>query len=296
MRTEWIDLGTVINSAIETSRPVIDAHRQELMVDRPCEPVYVNADPVRLAQVFSNLVNNAAKFMDAGGQIHLSAEQQGNEAVISIKDRGVGLAAGMLPHIFEIFWQASPALERSHGGLGVGLSLARGIVELHGGRIEARSQGLGHGSEFIVHLPVVNDPAQTLPVRPDEPLRGGKVRRVLIVDDVKDNADSLAALLKTLGHDVHVVYGGAAAIQVASKLRPDAVLLDIGMPDIDGLEVCTYLRRQPWGQSMLIVALTGWGQESDRARTEEAGFDHHLIKPAELSALTKLLHAANGIH
>jgi len=296
MRTEWIDLGTVINSAIETSRPVIDAHRQELTVDRPCEPVYVNADPVRLAQVFSNLVNNAAKFMDAGGQIHLSAEQQGNEAVISIKDRGMGLADGMLPHIFEIFWQASPALERSHGGLGVGLSLARGIVELHGGRIEAHSQGLGHGSEFIVHLPVVNDPAQTLPVRPDEPLRGGKVRRVLIVDDVKDNADSLAALLKTLGHDVHVVYGGAAAIQVANKLRPDAVLLDIGMPDIDGLEVCTYLRRQPWGQSILIVALTGWGQESDRARTEEAGFDHHLIKPAELSALTKLLHAANGMH
>ena len=176
---------------------MIDAHRQELTVDRPRDPVYVNADPVRLAQVFSNLVNNAAKFMDAGGQIRFSAGRQGNEAVISIKDGGVGLAAGMLPHIFEIFWQASPALERSHGGLGVGLSLARGIVELHGGRIEARSQGLGHGSEFIVYLPVASDPAQTPAARPDELLQGGKVRRVLIVDDVKDNADSLAELLKT---------------------------------------------------------------------------------------------------
>jgi PAS domain S-box-containing protein len=296
LRTEWIDLGTVINSAIETSRPVIDAHRQELSVDRPSEPIYVNADPMRLAQVFSNLVNNAAKFMDAGGLIRLSAERQGNEAVVSIKDRGVGMEAGMLPHIFEIFWQASPALERSHGGLGVGLSLARGIIELHGGRIEARSRGPGHGSEFIVYLPVASDPARLPSARPDEPLAGGKARRVLIVDDVKDNADSLAALLKTLGHEVHVVYGGAAAIAAANTLRPDAVLLDIGMPDIDGLQVCTHLRRQPWGKSMLIVALTGWGQEGDRTRTEEAGFDHHLIKPAELSALTKLLHAANVTH
>jgi PAS domain S-box-containing protein len=294
LRKEWIDLGTVIDGAIETSRPVIDAHEHRLLVDKPVEPVYVDADPVRLAQVFSNLINNAAKFMSAGGVIRLTAACQAAEAIVRVEDRGVGLEAGVLPHIFEMFWQVSPALERSHGGLGIGLSLARGIVELHGGRIEAHSPGLGMGSAFIVRLPVVSDPARVAAVRPDKPLMAGQVRRVLIVDDVKDNADSLALLLQALGHEVHAIYDGAGAVELASALHPDAVLLDLGMPGMDGYQVCRHLRRQPWGKSMLIVALTGWGQENDRARTEAAGFDHHLIKPADLGVLSRLLHATHG--
>ena len=296
LRKEWVDLAVVIDSAIETSRPAIDARRHELTMERPVEPIYVDADPVRLAQVFSNLINNAAKFMDPGGEIRLKANRRGNAAVVSIKDRGMGLTPTMLPHIFEIFWQASSALEHPHGGLGIGLSLAQGIVELHGGHIEAHSDGLGQGSEFHVHLPVVSDPAQTLTVRSDEALAADRIRRVLIVDDVKDNADSLAALLAALGHQVHAVYDGATAIRVANTVRPDVVLLDLGMPGIDGLEVCRHLRRQPWGKAILMVALTGWGQEGDRVRTEDAGFDHHIIKPAELKLLTSLLHGTSGSH
>ena len=294
LRREWIDLGTVIDSAIETSRPVIDAHTHLLIVDKPIDPVYVDADPVRLAQVFSNLVNNAAKFMNAGGEIRLSAACQGNEAIVRVEDRGVGLEAAVLPHVFEMFWQASPPVERSHGGLGIGLSLARGILELHGGRIEAHSPGPGQGSEFVVRLPMVSDAARLAVTRSEKPLAMGRSRRVLIVDDVRDNADSLAELLKALGHEVHAAYGGAQAVELASTVRPDAVLLDLGMPEMDGYQVCRQLRRQPWGGSMLIVALTGWGQENDRARTEDAGFDHHLIKPADLSALSRLLHTTNA--
>ncbi len=293
LRKEWVDLATVIASALETSRPVIDAHRHELTVDGPRETTYVDADPVRLAQVFSNLVNNAAKYMEGSGHIRITTERQGNEAVISIGDEGMGMAPDVLPHIFEIFWQASPALERSHGGLGIGLSLARGIVELHGGRIEARSSGLGQGSEFIVRLPLVGDAAQALSVRPGELLVAGRSRRVMIVDDVRDNADTLAVLLRTLGHEVHSVYDAEQAIEVADRVRPDAVLLDIGMPRLDGFEVCRQLRQQPWGKTLLIVAVTGWGHESDRARTEDAGFDHHLIKPADLRSLTTLLNAGS---
>jgi PAS domain S-box-containing protein len=293
LRTEWIDLGTLIDGAIETSRPLVDAQRHELTVAKPIEPVYVDGDPVRLAQVFSNLINNAAKFMDPGGQIHVSAERQGNAAIVTVKDQGVGLDVEMLPHIFEIFWQASSTLQRSHGGLGIGLSLARGIIGLHGGSIEARSPGLGHGSEFIVRLPVVSD-VPHLRVPAEKVSFAGTRRRVLIVDDVRDNADSLGALLRTLGHEAHVVYDGAKAIELADMLRPDAMLLDLGMPGMDGFEVCRRLRQQPWGKPILMVALTGWGQESDRARTADAGFDDHLIKPADLSALTRLLHSAGG--
>ena len=294
LRREWIDLGTVIDSAIETSRPVIDAQTHRLFVDKPIEPVYVDADPVRLAQVFSNLVNNAAKFMNARGEIRLSAARQGNEAIVRVEDRGVGLEAAVLPHIFEMFWQASPTFDRSRGGLGIGLSLARGIVELHDGRIEAHSPGPGQGSEFVVRLPLVSDAARVPVARPEQPLAAGRPRRVLIVDDVRDNADSLAGVLKALGHQVHAAYDGAEALALASTVHPDAVLLDLGMPELDGYQVCRQLRKQPGGESMLIVALTGWGQETDRARTQDAGFDHHLIKPADLGALSRLLHTTNG--
>jgi PAS domain S-box-containing protein len=294
LRREWIDLGTVIDRALETSRPVIEAQQHRLVVEKPIEPVYVDADPVRLAQVFSNLVNNAGKFMGAGGEIRLSAGASAGEALVKVEDRGIGLDASVLSHMFEMFWQAPAALEGANAGLGIGLSLAQGIVELHGGRIEARSQGLGQGSEFIVRLPMVSDPAAVPAVRPEKPLMAGRVRRVMIVDDVKDNADSLARLLEALGHEAHVVYDGMGAIGLAGALRPDAVLLDLGMPGIDGYEVCRQLRRQPWGKSMLIVALTGWGQENDRARTQDAGFDHHLVKPADLGALSRLLHTPHG--
>jgi PAS domain S-box-containing protein len=293
LRREWTDLATVLGSALETSRPLVEVHRHALTVELPRDAIFVDADPVRLAQVFSNLVNNAAKYMDDGGRISVRAERRGAEAVISVRDAGMGLAAEALPHIFDIFWQAAPAHERSSGGLGIGLSLARGIVDLHGGRIEVFSEGPGRGSEFVVHLPVALDAQQALPAVAEPPrVRAEHARRVLVVDDVRDHADSLAAVLTTLGHDARAAYGGRQGLEAAREMQPDAVLLDIGMPDLDGFAVCRRLRQQPGGDVLLIIALTGWGQKADRARTNEAGFDHHLIKPAEIATIARLLDQA----
>ena len=289
LRREWIDLASAISSAVEASRPLIDEQHQELTVNLAAGPIYIDADPVRLAQVFSNLLNNAAKYTQAGGHLRLNAEVTGTGVTISVSDDGIGMAREMLPHLFEMFYQATPALQRSQGGLGVGLSLARGIVELHGGKIEARSAGLGRGSEFIVHLPVVRDATRPEVATAEEAPGPVKRRRLIVVDDVRDNADSLAEVLRVVGHEVHAVYDGRSALELAEELRPEVILLDIGMPDLDGLEVCRALRQQEWGRKLFIVALTGWGQESDRRRTKDAGFDHHLIKPVEMSVLSQLL-------
>jgi CheY-like chemotaxis protein len=209
--------------------------------------------------------------------------------VVSVKDEGIGISREMLPHIFEMFSQSKDATARSQGGLGIGLSLARGLVESHGGTIEAKSEGRGKGSEFIVRLPPSGGAALQSAGPEQPPVEGDRSYRLLVVDDLRDNADSLAALLKVMGHEVATAYDGEGAIRMAAEFMPEIILLDIGMPQMNGLDACRFIRTQSWGQDMLLVATTGWGQENDRRRTEEAGFDHHLVKPVHPEALTALL-------
>jgi signal transduction histidine kinase/ActR/RegA family two-component response regulator len=293
LRREWLELAAVVNSALETSRPFIDAGRHKLTIELPPAPIYVDGDPVRLAQVFSNLLNNAAKYTEPEGQLSLTASIEGHDVVVRVRDNGIGIARGMLPRIFDMFAQAPPAMRRAQSGLGIGLSLAKGVIDLHGGRIEAHSAGAGEGSEFIVRLPRVNEGAPApLKSLPDTTV----ARRLLVVDDLKDSADSLAVLLTTLGHEVHTAYDGATGLEAAANLRPEAIFLDIGMPVMNGIEVCRRVREAPWGKHLRIIALTGWGQPEDRRRTQEAGFDHHLIKPADATVLAQLLSALPPSH
>ncbi|QBQ53960.1 PAS domain S-box protein [Nitrosococcus wardiae] len=291
LRKERIELATAIHNAVEISRPLIDSGGHELTIVLPPKPVYLNADPVRLAQIFSNLLNNAAKHTEEGSHIQLISEQQGSEIVISVKDDGIGIATEVLPRIFDIFSQEKRVLERSQGGLGIGLSLVRGLVELHGGNVEARSEGPGQGSEFIVRLPLLVQPAVERPQPQSKERKQAYVtkRRLLIVDDCKDSADSLAMLLKMIGHEVYTAYEGEEAIMAAAKLKPEVLLLDIEMPKLSGYDTCRHIRQQSWGKKMLLIAMTGWGQEDDRRRTKEAGFNYHMVKPVNPDALTKLL-------
>ncbi|HET9948028.1 MAG TPA: ATP-binding protein, partial [Longimicrobiales bacterium] len=283
-----VRLDEVIQAAVETSRPLAEAAGHDLAVDLPREAILVDADPVRLAQVFANLLNNAAKYTEDGGRIRLAAERRADAVVVTVRDNGIGIPSDLLPRVFELFSHA--AILRSQGGLGIGLSLAKRLVELHGGTLEARSDGPGTGSEFVVRLPLPDGDATAGPARP-EPLgrRSVAPRRVLVVDDNQDTADSLRELLRALGHDVHAVYDGEQALEAACALRPEVLLLDIGMPRVSGLEVCRRVRNEPWGRDVLVVALTGWGQEEDRARSERAGFDRHLVKPVGVAALLDLL-------
>jgi PAS domain S-box-containing protein len=291
LRKERIELAAVLQSAVEASRPLIDKQSHELTVTLPEEPVYLDADPIRLAQVFSNLLNNAAKYTEKGGHVWLTAERQGATVVVSVRDTGIGIAAGHLPRLFEMFSQVAPALERSQGGLGIGLALGRGLVELHGGSVEARSAGLGKGSEFTVRLPVVEAVREA---RQDPGLGGAKSSggpgcRILVADDLPDAVESLAMMLRLAGHEVQTAHDGLEAVQAAASFWPDVVFLDIGMPKMNGFEAARHIRQQPWGKEMLLVAVTGWGQEEDKRRTFEAGFNHHLTKPVEPKALEKLL-------
>ena len=291
LRKERVELAAVVEAALETSRPLIEAGGHEFTVTLPPEPIHLEADPLRLAQVFANLLNNAAKYTEDGGRIRLSAERQGSDVIVSVKDNGIGIMAEMLPRIFEIFAQSNRALVRSQGGLGIGLSLVKGLVELHGGSIEARSDGPGQGSEFVVRLPIAGEKLGQEQARPGEDERPEPVTkcRILIVDDNQDSADSLAMFLKIKGYEVGTAYDGEQAVEAAEALRPDVVLLDIGMPNLDGYDACRRIRQQPWGQGMFLIALTGWGQEEDRRRTEEAGFNQHMVKPVDPAVLMKLL-------
>ena len=294
LRKERIELAEAIQSALETTRPFIEGAGHELTVLLPPEPVYVEADMTRLAQVFINLLNNSAKYTEKGGHIRLAVEMQGPEVAVSVRDTGIGITAEHLPHLFEMFSQAAPALERSGGGLGIGLALARGVVELHGGSIEARSEGLGKGSEITVRLPVAPAPDQKQPqLSGDETeARRGSRCRVLIADDNRDSADSLSLLLKLAGYETWTAHDGLEAVQAAMAHNPDVALLDIGMPKISGYEVARRIRQEPWGQRMLLVAITGWGQDDDKQQAREAGFDHHLTKPVDLADLRVLLEKA----
>lgn len=291
LRRERIDLAAVVGQAMETSQPLIQAGRHETNLSLPSQSLVVDGDPVRLAQVFANLLNNAAKYTEPGGCIWVRAERVGDEAVVSVRDNGAGISPDMLPRVFDLFAQGDRHRECAHGGLGIGLALVRSLVELHGGRVEARSAGLGQGSEFIVRLPLAARPADEAQVERGEATAHGSARRVLVIDDNQDVADSLAMLLETFGVEVRTANSGAAGLDALAWFKPELVFLDIGMPGMDGIETARRIRERPEGREVMLVALTGWGQEEDRSRTHAAGFDRHLVKPAELDALQELLAA-----
>jgi PAS domain S-box-containing protein len=289
LRIEVADLASVITAAVETARPAIDGKHHIFTLDTPAEPVYLAADPLRLAQVLSNLLTNAAKYTDPQGHIRLQALRGEGDVSVRVIDSGIGIAPEMTAGVFQMFSQVPSGRDRSEGGLGIGLALAKGLVELHGGSIEARSPGLGFGSEFIVTLPVrgIEPPAcVTAADAAPAPLVS---RRVLIADDNCDAADSLAMLLRMEGHEVTVVHDGSAALSACNALQPEFVFLDIGMPGLNGYEVARRVRKGSLGRAMTLVAVTGWGQDSDKARALAAGFNHHFTKPVEPQRLSALL-------
>jgi signal transduction histidine kinase len=287
LRKEPADLGAVLGRAVETARPLIESNRHALTVALPAEPIKLQADATRLEQVFANLLNNAAKYTERGGRISLAAERSGGEAVVRVRDNGFGIPADLLPRVFELFTQADRTLDRAEGGLGIGLTLVRSLVEMHGGTVQAFSDGPGKGSEFVVHLPVL--PRSQVLIDPPPPAtENGVASRVLVVDDNRDSADSLAVLVRLWGHEARTAHEGLSAVKAARAYRPEAVLLDIGLPGLDGYEVARQLRRD-LGHEVLLVALTGYGQDEDRRKSREAGFDHHLVKPADPNDLRRLL-------
>jgi signal transduction histidine kinase/CheY-like chemotaxis protein len=295
LKKSWTELTSVLGAAIEAARPILDNNNHSLTLDLPRQAVRLEADPVRLAQVFSNLLINAAKYTDRGGQIHLRATHEGGEVVVSVRDNGIGISAETMPKLFTLFSQAPAAVGRSEGGLGVGLALVRGLVTLHGGYVEAHSEGVNRGSEFIVRLPAIA-PAQE-PRRPEETAPGPSAAeglRILVVDDNRDAADTCAALLEVSGHEVQTAYTGARALELAADFRPHVCLLDIGLPDVDGYQVAQRLRTTPPGRDAMLVAVTGWGQKDDRRRAFAAGFDHHLTKPIAPETLEALLAAVSS--
>jgi len=290
LRKEPVELASVVRGAVETSRPLIDTARHQLSVAIPPEPLTLEADPVRITQVIANLLNNAAKYTEEGGQIWVTARREGDGVAISVRDTGMGIPVDMLPHVFEMFRQVDNSAGRSQGGLGIGLTLVKSLTEMHGGSVQARSDGPGKGSEFVVRLPLAAGQRTLGSTGPaSRPSTVFAPRRVLVVDDNHDAAESLGMLLKMLGSEVHIVYNGPDALEALRTYQPDVVLLDIGMPGMDGHEVARRIRQQPEFQHVTIIALTGWGQEEDRRRSQKAGFDYHLIKPADFSALETLL-------
>ena len=298
LRREPVALSKVLDWAIEASRPQIDEYGHELALSLPDDPILLGADLTRLSQVFMNLLTNAAKYTDRRGRIELSARLDGDEVVVTVKDNGIGLAIDKLASVFIMFSQVEDALSRSRGGLGIGLSLAKRLVEMHGGRIEAHSAGLGAGSEFMVWLPVLRQAPQgpridAGPTSTDDttrdPVVAAAALRILVVDDNRDGAESLSELVSWHGHEVRTVFDGEAGIQAAAEFRPHVVLLDIGMPGMNGYEVCRRIRQQPWGQKMRLVALTGWGDEEAQREGREAGFDRHLTKPVDETLLMATL-------
>jgi len=289
LRKDHVELTPILDQAVETARALLESRHHDLTVTLPSGPIYLQADAARLAQVVGNLLSNASKFTDDGGHIGLAVEREGKNVVIRVRDTGIGIAAADLPRLFDMFTQVDTSLERSRDGLGIGLTLVRALVEMHGGAVEARSAGLGQGSEFVVRLPTVAEAPKPGP-RPTKGATARPVRRrVLIVDDNQDGAESLAVLLQLGGHETHTAHDGQQAIEDAERLRPDIVLLDIGLPRLNGYEVCRRIREQPWGKELSMVAVTGWGQQEDRRRSQEAGFDTHIVKPVEPEALMDLL-------
>ena len=291
LHKERVDLAAVLARAVEASRPLLEARKHTLTVALPPQPVWVKGDATRLAQVVSNLLNNAAKYTENDGRVWLTVEQARAEAVVTVRDTGIGIPGDLLPHVFDLFTQGDRSLARSEGGLGIGLTLVKRLVEMHGGTATAASAGPGKGSAFAVRLPVLETGTVPPPAEAETPSRdrSGAARRVLVVDDSADAARSLALLLAAQGHAVRTAHDGLAALEAARAFQPEVVLLDIGLPRMDGYEVARRLRGQAGFERTLLVALTGYGQEEDRRRTREAGFDAHLVKPADLTILQRLL-------
>lgn len=291
LKIERVVLGAIIQAAVETSRPVIEQSAQELIVELPAEPMHVEADLNRLAQVFLNLLNNASKYSEKHSPITIKAEQRGHEAVVTVRDRGVGIAADMLPKIFEMFTQVEESLERSQGGLGIGLTLVKRLVEMHGGRVRAASPGPQQGSEFTVYLPICQppEPSALNPQAERNSSISNATLKILVVDDNQDSALSMAMMLQILNHTTQVAYDGEEAVAAAAQFRPDLILLDIGLPKLNGYEACKRIRQQPGGTHIAIIALTGWGQAEDKRLSADAGFDQHLVKPIDPNLLMQLL-------
>lgn len=289
-----VELATILAGAIEASRPLIELRRHELTVTYPPEPVRLNADATRLVQVVTNLLNNAAKYSEEGGNIWLTAEREGAEVLISVRDTGIGIPSEMLPKIFDLFTQVDRSLDRSEGGLGIGLTLVRRLVEMHGGTVQAFSKGPGHGSEFVVRLPTCAAVATPSGPHPSESQSAMQLR-ILVVDDNVDAAESLGLLLRIQGHEIQTAHDGADALRLASVFRPDVVLLDIGLPRLDGYEVARRLRKDDNTRRCLLVAMTGYGQEEDRRKSRAAGFDLHIVKPVHPDAVREILAVRAGL-
>jgi CheY-like chemotaxis protein len=292
-----VELATIISHAVDTSKPFIEAAEHRLVVSLPSEPIVVDGDLVRLSQVFANLLNNAAKYTQNGGDISINARREDKSVVVSIRDTGIGIPGDKLSHIFEMFAQVDNVLRRSQDGLGIGLSLVRTLVGMHGGRVEAHSDGIGLGSEFVTYLPLVECNHQSTesagaPNGCKQPALAA--HRVLLVDDNRDSADTLAMLLKLLGTEVKIAYDGKSALEALRIYRPSVLLLDIGMPGMDGYDVARQVRQNAEFCDLILIALTGWGQDEDRRRTKEAGFDHHLVKPVEIGTLQGLFATLEG--
>ncbi|HEU4796309.1 MAG TPA: ATP-binding protein, partial [Pyrinomonadaceae bacterium] len=289
LRRSEVDLSSVIQQAVEAARPLIDSAGHELTIDLPVEPIYLNADRTRLAQVFGNLLNNSSKYTKAHGVVSLSAKRVDHEVVVTVKDNGAGIPRDKLNTIFDMFMQVDTASDRSQGGIGIGLTLVKRLVEMHGGTIEAQSAGEGMGSEFVVRLPVLSTAALSAEDGSGVARAMPNQRRILIVDDNRDSADSLAMLMQMTNNEAFLAHDGVEAVEAIEKHRPEVVLLDIGLPKLDGHEVCRRVRQQPWGKDIVIIALTGWGQEDDRRKSQEAGFNGHLVKPVDYDELLDLL-------
>lgn len=297
MHMEILSLATVVAHAVEMATPLMEARGHTLNVELPSDDILLSSDSARLAQVIGNLLNNAAKYTDNGGQIWLSVSGEGDEVVLRVRDTGLGIGAEMLTRVFDLFAQADQSQSRSQGGLGIGLTLVRSIVEMHHGRIEARSAGLGKGSEFIVHLPILTEEVAEEDTAPDsvEHVESPMARkRVLVVDDLVESATSLAQILELWGHEVNVAHDGLAALEAAETFHPDVVLLDIAIPRMNGFEVARRLRQSENGPGMLLIAQTGYDQESNQQKAVDAGFDHHLRKPIDLAVLRELLAGAGS--
>lgn len=290
LRRVRVELTSAVYQAVEVVQPLCTNSDITLTVQIPLEPIYVSADPTRLAQVLGNLLNNACKFTDTGGRMWLTVEREDQVAVLRVRDNGIGIAAEHRPHIFEMFTQLDTSLERSISGLGIGLTLVKTLVELHDGTVEVESKGLGQGTQFTVRLQILDDVPTPSTVAVSSPT-SLPACCILIVDDNRDAAMSLANLMEITGNETHTAHDGQEAVEAASRLRPDVILLDIGLPRLNGFEACRQIREAPWGKSMVIVALTGWGQADDRRKSLEAGFDGHLVKPADYGELTRLLDA-----
>jgi CheY-like chemotaxis protein len=284
-----VALTGAVDAAVEAARPLLDRKQQRLTVTLPPVEATIDGDPVRITQIVSNLLTNAAKYTDQGGDVDLTATVARGDVMIEVRDTGIGIPAESLGSIFTMFSQVAGTSGRSDGGLGIGLALVKGLVDLHGGSIRADSDGPGRGSTFTVRLPLADAGAVRAAERSDAARRPGSARRVLVVDDNRDAADSLGLLLQLAGHDVRVAHDGVAALAIARTFLPELALLDLGMPEMDGLQLAQALRAEPWSATLRLAALTGWGQDEDRRRTSAAGFDHHLTKPVDLDEIAALV-------